>query len=53
MEQLILLIFDLGLLLIYSSMGFIIFMIIQLISYQVFKFNIYKWLIYNLFERWL
>ena len=31
--------------------SFIIFMIIQLISYRIFKFNLYKWLMYNLIEK--
>lgn len=35
-------IFTLILLGIYASLGFIGFMFIQLISYRVFKFNIYK-----------
>lgn len=38
-------IFTLILLGIYASLGFIGFMFIQLISYKVFKFNIYKKLI--------
>lgn len=42
MENLIILLFDLLLFTIYIGIGFAIFMIIQLISYRVFKFNLYK-----------
>lgn len=42
MENLIILLFDLLLLTIYSIAAFVTFMIIQLISYRVFKFNLYK-----------
>lgn len=44
-EILITVIFTILLLGIYASLGFIGFMFIQLISYRVFKFNIYKKLI--------
>ena len=47
----VLLAFDFGLLTIYILIGFISFMLIQLISYRIFKFNIYKWLMYNLIEK--
>lgn len=42
MEIFITLIFTILLLGIYASLGFIGFMFIQLISFRVFKFNIYK-----------
>lgn len=42
-----------GLLLIYAFIGFIIFMIIQLISYRIFKFNLYKFIKYYLIEKWI
>lgn len=42
MEILITGIFTILLLGIYASLGFIGFMFIQLISFRVFKFNIYK-----------
>lgn len=42
METILTLIFDLLLLGIYSITAFGVFMIIQLISYRVFKFNLYK-----------
>lgn len=42
MQILITGIFTLILLWIYTSLGFIGFMFIQLISFRVFKFNIYK-----------
>ena len=44
LEQMILLVFDIILISIYMYIGFIMFMIIQLISYRVFNFNLYKWL---------
>ena len=44
LEQMILLVFDIILISIYMFIGFIMFMIIQLISYRVFNFNLYKWL---------
>ena len=47
----VLLAFDIGLLAIYSLIGFIAFMLIQLISYRIFKFNLYKWLMYNLIDK--
>ena len=42
MEIILTLIFDLLLLGVYSITAFGIFMIIQLISYRVFNFNLYK-----------
>ena len=42
METILTLIFDLLLLGVYSITAFGIFMIIQLISYRVFNFNLYK-----------
>lgn len=47
----VLLAFDIGLLAMYSLIGFIAFMLIQLISYRIFKFNLYKWLMYNLIDK--
>lgn len=47
----VLLAFDIGLLAIYILIGFIAFMLIQLISYRIFKFNLYKWLMYNLIDK--
>ena len=51
MEQLALLVFDLILGIFYIGLGFISFLIIQLISYRVFNFNLYKWLSYNLIDK--
>ena len=51
MENVIILIFDLFLFIFYTFVGFLIFLLIQLISYRVFKFNLYKWLMYNLIEK--
>lgn len=42
METILTLIFDLLLLGVYSITAFGVFMIIQLISYRVFNFNLYK-----------
>lgn len=51
MYSLFIIFFDILLLLIYVLIGFIIFMIIQLISYWIFKFNLYKFLNYILIEK--
>ena len=51
MENMITLLFDIGLLIIYSIVGFIGAILIQLISYKVFKFNLYKFMKYVLVER--
>lgn len=51
LEQMILLFFDIILISIYMFIGFIMFMIIQLISYRVFHFNLYKWLYKKLMEE--
>lgn len=51
LEQMILLVFDIILISIYMFIGFIMFMIIQLISYRVFHFNLYKWLYKKLMEE--
>lgn len=53
MEKFILLIFDVGLASFYLIIGFITFMIIQLISYRVFKFNLYKFIMYNLIDKYI
>ncbi len=52
-DKLLTLAFDFGLLTIYILIGFIGFMTIQLISYKVFKFNLYKWLITKLQLNWI
>lgn len=52
-EKLILLFFDLGLITVYAIIAFIVAMTVQLISYKVFKFNLYKWLEYNLITKYL
>lgn len=51
LEQMILLVFDIILISMYIFVGFIIFMIIQLISYRVLHFNLYKWLYKKLMEE--
>ena len=32
---------------------FSLFLIIQLISFRIFKFNLYKWLCYNLINKYM
>lgn len=51
MEKLLLLVFDLGLGIIYLIGIIILMLLVQLISYRVFHKNIYKWLCYNLIEK--
>ena len=41
-------IFGLGMLLVYIT-----FMLIQLVSYRVFHKNLYKWLCYNLIDKYM
>ena len=53
MENLLILMFDLWLFTIYSIIGFIAFMTIQLISYRVFGFNLYKWFMYHAIDKQL
>lgn len=53
LDNFIILFFDLGLLIVYGIIGFIGFCIVQLISYRIFKFNLYKWLNYQLFTKQL
>lgn len=52
MEKLAILLFDAGIIVFYLLIGFIIFMTIQLISYRVFKFNLYKNVMYLLINRY-
>ena len=40
--------FNLLLIALYSFTGFVMFMCIQLISFQIFKFNLYKWILKKL-----
>ena len=49
-EEIITIYFVLLELFIAGIVGFTIFMIIQLISYRIFKFNLYKWLDKKLFR---
>lgn len=42
LEILITGIFTIGLLMAYATVGFVVIMLIQLISYRIFNFNIYK-----------
>ena len=51
LSNLFLIFFDLGLFILYGIIGFVGFCIIQLISYRIFKFNLYKWLNYQLFDK--
>jgi len=52
-DKLLLLTFDFALLASYILIGFIGFIIIQLISYRIFKFNLYKWLMIKLQLNWI
>lgn len=55
MDRMVLLLFDLMLVLYYSLIGFATCMLIQLISYRGFGFNIYKTILkytkINMYER--
>ena len=51
MDSLLFLIFNLGLIFIYFIGAFLIAVTIQLISYKIFKINLYKKLKYILIER--
>lgn len=51
LENLVILMFDLVLFTIYTFIGLGIALLIQLISYRVFKFNLYKCIKYYLFDR--
>lgn len=53
MEKLAILLFDAGIIVFYLLLGFIIFMTIQLISYRIFKFNLYKYIMYNLIDKYM
>lgn len=44
----ILFLFDLLLLSIYGFLGFTIFMLAQLISFRILRFNLYKWILKKL-----
>ncbi len=50
MEVILLLMFDFLLFIVYSISIFLIAILIQLISYKVFKFNLYKWINKILFK---
>lgn len=52
MEELAILLFDIGLVLFYLIIGFIAFFLIQLISYRIFNFNLYKYIMYNLIDKY-
>lgn len=51
MENLIVLLFDIILWSGYLIGAIALGLLIQLISYRVFKFNLYKWLCYNLIDK--
>ena len=44
-------IIDIFVIIMYAIVGLIIFMIVQLISYRVFHFNLYKWIYNKLVEE--
>lgn len=51
MEELIYLLGYLGIINLYIVLSFTILILIQFISYRIFHFNLYKFMIYNLFTR--
>ena len=51
LENLIIILFDIGLFIFYTLVGFIGALLLQLISYKVFKFNLYKFLKYILIDK--
>ena len=53
MEKLTIFLFDIGLWSVYLMLALVVGLLIQLISYRVFGFNLYKWLNHNLIMRWL
>ena len=50
MENILMLLINIALVIGYVMIGFIAFMMIQLISYRVFKFNLYKKLVKVLYR---
>lgn len=53
LEKLITVLFSLGLVGMYLAIAFIAAVVIQLISYRVFNFNLYKFLKYHLIDKQL
>lgn len=51
LEGLIIFLIDIFVIMMYAIVGLIIFMIVQLISYRVFNFNLYKWIYNKLVEE--
>ena len=50
-ENIFILFFDIYLFTIYTILGIGLFMTIQLISYRIFKFNLYKFVMYHLIDK--
>lgn len=50
-ENILILFFDIFLFTIYTILGISLFMTIQLISYRIFKFNLYKFVMYYLIDK--
>lgn len=51
LEGLIIFLIDIFVIMLYALVGLTIFMIVQLISYRVFHFNLYKWIYNKLVEE--
>ena len=52
-ENLIILLFDIGLIAAYLTIGAIVAILIQLISYRIFNFNLYKFIRYYVIDKQL
>lgn len=50
-DNILILFFDIFLFAIYTILGISIFMTIQLIFYRIFKFNLYKFVMYHLIDK--
>lgn len=50
-DNILILFFDIFLFTIYTIVGISIFMTIQLISYRIFNFNLYKFVMYHLIDK--
>lgn len=51
MERLIIFLFNIGLIGIYIFLAIIFGLVVQLINYKIFKFNLYKNLVFVLFKK--
>ncbi len=53
MEMLINILFCMAIIPIYVFGIFAVMLLVQLISFRIFKFNLYKWLCYNLIDKYM